>query len=470
LKLSLLEQSRHATTRSAAVARSAQSLSLYWDTTAPSERNLTVARWFFESHRVSRLWTASQWRTNNNYEDLLSVPEVVFLGRSNVGKSSLLNHILNVPNLNRVGDTPGKTKEMIAWGLSTTLPGGGAMPGWKGMTDTRLAVLDAPGYGHNSAADWGNEIVTYMKRRRQLKRIFLLIDSSHGAKKHDIQMMDLLRAQSIPFQLIACKIDRQKEDTVDSALQQLRHFAQPPGTPGMTALGELLVCGSLDRPAKTIGVNHIRWAVLRATGLEVFASENYERLVKRSSDVAVWSKATPMLALDTDASPSKFSMADILEIMDGKRSQPRSTTSTPLQRSMMSNFLNTIDGKKPDPPPTPVAQPVRQNVFSGLAALEEVAGIKPPRPQLTMKRRQRGQGTPRKGANTGLPSARKDHSAPVQPRQEYKPPAAAAATAIAAAQIKPNVFSGLAALEAVAGINNSPQAGKAGKGRKKKRH
>ncbi|KPI43656.1 putative GTP-binding protein EngB [Cyphellophora attinorum] len=445
VKLKHLEQSRHATTRSAAVARSAQSLSLYWDTTAPTERNLTVARWFFESHRVSRLWTASQWRTNNNHDELLSVPEVVFLGRSNVGKSSLLNHILNVPNLNRVGDTPGKTKEMIAWGLSTTLPGGGAMPGWKGMTDTRLAVLDAPGYGHNSAADWGNEIVTYMKRRRQLKRIFLLIDSSHGAKKHDIQMMDLLRAQSIPFQLIACKIDRQKEDTVDEALQQLRHFAQPPDTPGMKALGELLVCGSLDRPERTIGVNHIRWAVLRATGLEVFASENYKRLVQGVLHVKPQSTDTPVPSLERNASPSKFSMADILDIMEGKRSQPRSTTSTPLQRAMI------------------------QTVFSGLAALEEVAGIKPPQPQPAPKTRKRGQSTPRRAANTGLPSARKDHSAPTQPRQEYKPPATATTSAIAATQIKPNVFSGLAALEAVAGINKPSQAGNAGKGRKRKR-
>lgn len=261
--------------------RSALPQSWYWDTVPPTPQDLAVAKWFFNEHPPKKLWTAIEWRKNNEDSDQLRIPEVAFFGRSNVGKSSLLNAVLNSPGLNHVGSKPGKTKILHAWGLSATNDEGGARKGWKGQIDTRLAVLDAPGYGYGSQTGWGEEVVTYLKRRRQLKRVFVLLDPGHGIKKHDLQLINLLRNNKIAHQLIASKVDRQKSADLQLALQNMRNIATAPASrDAMPALGELLLCGALDSPVSAQGVDAVQWAILRATGLDDFAYRNYMRMVK----------------------------------------------------------------------------------------------------------------------------------------------------------------------------------------------
>lgn len=367
--------------------RSASFKSWYWDTTPPSDRQLAAARWFFKQHPPRKLWTATEWRKHNDDATGVLVPEVAFLGRSNVGKSSLLNAVLDTPGLNWVGPRPGKTTLMHAWGLSATDPKtGGALKGWKGLTDTRVAVLDAPGYGYASRKDWGNEIVTYLTRRKQLRRVFVLIDAVHGIKKHDRQMLDLLRETRIPHQLIASKIDRQKD--LDTSLRALQEFAQPRSTShALTGLGEILAVGGLeDTPkAKPCGVTDVQWAVLRAAGLDDFAVDNFSRL---STKEALSHSATPRKPnaqshlgqpemvqrrpLSAPAAPPEATVT-----VAARKSPPPSGLRTDSAETRMPRHVSVPDSPVPPNVAPETAPPTQLNpsVFRGMDALEQAVGL-----------------------------------------------------------------------------------------------
>jgi GTP-binding protein EngB required for normal cell division len=200
-----------------------------------------------------------------------------------VGKSSLLNALLLSPKLNHVGPRPGKTTTMHAWGLAASDPlTGGALRGRKGDTSIKIAVLDMPGYGHASHGDWGQEIITYLRRRKQLKRVFVLFDALHGVKDSDLRILDLLRKQAISHQVIASKCDRLgkgkiAQTALTEALWKMRDAVQPMSrSGGFVGLGEILAVGALGDGRKNddvtdrtmMGIGEVRYAVLRAAGLE----------------------------------------------------------------------------------------------------------------------------------------------------------------------------------------------------------
>jgi GTP-binding protein EngB required for normal cell division len=200
-----------------------------------------------------------------------------------VGKSSLLNALLLSPKLNHVGPRPGKTTTMHSWGLAASDPlTGGALRGCKGDTSIKIAVLDMPGYGHASHGDWGQEIITYLRRRRQLKRVFVLFDALHGVKDSDLRILDLLRKQAISHQVIASKCDRLgkgkiAQTALTEALWKMRDAVQPMSrSGGFVGLGEILAVGALGDGRKNddvtggtmMGIEEVRYAVLRAAGLE----------------------------------------------------------------------------------------------------------------------------------------------------------------------------------------------------------
>jgi GTP-binding protein len=260
------------------------SLSWYKDTAVPTSAQLQAAEKFFLSHTPRKLWTATEWRkhpdTGTSSQGL--IPEVAFLGRSNVGKSSLLNALLLSPGLNYVGPRPGKTKEMHAWALSPTNPiTGGAIRGMKGDMETKCAVLDMPGYGHASHDTWGDEILKYLQNRIQLKRVFLLVDLLHGMKNSDLTMLKLLRKQGISTQVVASKCDKLKQAEGALMVQGLWDRIEGEGIrqPGLPPLGEVLVVGNVGdgRKNDTVhyknmrGVDEVQWAILRATGLGTYA-------------------------------------------------------------------------------------------------------------------------------------------------------------------------------------------------------
>lgn len=276
--ISFLEQSRRAASTNAR-----PSLSWYNDTTAPTSTQLEAAEKFFLSHQPRKLWTATEWRKHNDGENtsLGLIPEVAFLGRSNVGKSSLLNALLISPALNHVGPRPGKTTTMHAWAVSPTDPKtGGAVKGSMGDMITKCAVLDMPGYGYASHDDWGQEIMSYLKNRKQLKRAFVIVDGRHGLKSGDVTMLKLLRKQGVSAQVVVSKCDKLDTTEGSQMVEKLWDDIQETvNGPGLGLLGEVLVVGSLGDGRKNDkihykgmrGVHEVQWAVLRATGLDEYA-------------------------------------------------------------------------------------------------------------------------------------------------------------------------------------------------------
>lgn len=278
----------HATTSLRAGASRLSSItSLYIDTNAPTPLETQAATRFFESHLPSKSWTATEWRRQQPQDASgsgLLTPEVAFLGRSNSGKSSLLNAILLDNGLCRVGPKPGKTTTMHAWSLSPTDPATkGAKKGYRGDTEPKLTVLDMPGYGHGSRDEWGEEIIKYLTTRRQLRRAFLLVNPAHGLKKGDMQILRLLQGQQIPHQLIACKCDHDSIKNLSVALgsmqEQVKRTLERGKQPKLTIVNDLLAVGGIGdgkgnlkiRAEQMRGVEDVRWAVLRAAGLDEYA-------------------------------------------------------------------------------------------------------------------------------------------------------------------------------------------------------
>ena len=269
--------------RRSASSTTKPSLSCYYDTTPPTITQLQAAEMFFLTHKPRKLWTATEWRKRNESPNTSGglIPEVAFLGRSNVGKSSLLNALLISPGLNHVGPRPGKTTTMHAWALAPTDPKtGGAVKGMKGDMETKCAVLDMPGYGHASHDDWGEEILAYLRNRKQLKRAFVLVDGRHGLKTGDLTMLRLLRKQGVSVQVVASKFDALRVGEGEEVVKKLWSEIKAKVTgPGLEVLGEVLVVGSLgdgrsnDRVQykDMKGVDEVQWAILRATGLDQYA-------------------------------------------------------------------------------------------------------------------------------------------------------------------------------------------------------
>lgn len=138
-------------------------LSFHWDTVPPTPKQRHYAEQFFLRQQPKILYSSSTFRDVHRG----NVPEVTFLGRSNVGKSSLLNKLMG-KNLCHTSRNPGRTKTMNFFAV-----GGEDEQGNPG----RLTVLDMPGYGHKSRAEWGQEIMKYLVGRKQyVPSIIMYVD------------------------------------------------------------------------------------------------------------------------------------------------------------------------------------------------------------------------------------------------------------------------------------------------------
>lgn len=135
-------------------------------------------------------------------------PEVAFVGRSNVGKSSLINALVGQGGLARTSNTPGRTQE-----LNFFVP-----EGHHGTADDLppMALVDMPGYGFAEAPKaqvdaWTRLVFDYLRGRSTLKRVYLLIDARHGIKKNDAEVLDLLDKAAVSYQIVLTKTDKIKK-------------------------------------------------------------------------------------------------------------------------------------------------------------------------------------------------------------------------------------------------------------------
>ena len=175
-------------------------------------------------------------------------PEVAFAGRSNVGKSSLLNALTNRGNLARTSNTPGRTQELNFFDVGTPL---------------RLRLVDMPGYGFakapkDVARQWRRLVSDYLRGRQVLKRALLLIDSRHGIKDVDREVMAMLDEAGVSYHMVLTKADKPKAAELAAIEQAIAQEARshPAAHP------EILTTSSESQ----LGIAQLRRAVLEAIG------------------------------------------------------------------------------------------------------------------------------------------------------------------------------------------------------------
>lgn len=142
-------------------------------------------------------------------------PEYAFIGRSNVGKSSLINAVVG-ENVARTSNTPGRTQSLNLFNLND-----------------RIMIVDLPGYGYAKvskvdAMRWLQRLQDYLISRRQLKRLFILIDSRIGPRDSDLDLMDFCDLNAIPYQIVFTKKDKKVREKNQCEIIHTEHGAMIP--------------------------------------------------------------------------------------------------------------------------------------------------------------------------------------------------------------------------------------------------
>ncbi|MEM6811382.1 MAG: ribosome biogenesis GTP-binding protein YihA/YsxC [Pseudomonadota bacterium] len=140
----------------------------------------------------------------------MKASEVAFAGRSNVGKSSLLNALTGRRTLARTSNTPGRTQQLNFFNLGQ-----------------KIYLVDMPGYGYakvskTKRAQWDKLIRNYLRGRQSLRSVFILVDSRHGVKDSDEELMSMLDEAAVSFRIVLTKADKAKKADLEKFDEQLQ--------------------------------------------------------------------------------------------------------------------------------------------------------------------------------------------------------------------------------------------------------
>lgn len=200
---------------------------------------------------AGRLLFARQWDFLTSVTEMSNLPdatrtEIAFAGRSNVGKSSLINALTGRKGLARTSSTPGRT-QMLNFFVAP---------------ETELTIVDMPGYGYAQApkelvAAWTELVFAYLRGRPTLRRVFLLIDSRHGIKANDLEAMDLLDKAAVIYQVVLTKSDKIKPGQLTRLMEETSKTLsrRPAAFPGILATSS----------EKGIGLDELRAEIHRLT-------------------------------------------------------------------------------------------------------------------------------------------------------------------------------------------------------------
>ncbi len=164
---------------------------------------------------AGRLAFARPWRFIMGVSAISQLPaasgiEIAFAGRSNVGKSSLINALTGQGTLARTSNTPGRTQELNFF-----------------TADDGIVIVDMPGYGYARAPKanvdaWTRLVFNFLRGRANLRRVYVLIDARHGVKANDREALDVLDKAAVSYQIVLTKCDKEKPAALDKVIAETR--------------------------------------------------------------------------------------------------------------------------------------------------------------------------------------------------------------------------------------------------------